>query len=221
MSPHVPEHRDWLEALLASPEDERSSEWRAGLLACEVCRDELGELESLAAELEQLGEQEQADLARAEGVREPLAEGRLERLLEEHRSASGPPAWKRRTLVAAGALAAGLLVWILLRVGSPGLPADAVLGPGVGQGLSPRGEVSSFDTVFRWDLETDGWFVVKVYAEAEEMLLATSPRLETHQWQWTADDTDAWPARVRWEVQAFDASGQPVDSAEASFWRSP
>lgn len=93
--------------------------------------------------------------------------------------------------------------------------------------LGPSGAVPSFEVAFRWDLGSTadaGWFVLRVYSDEADARpgdppLATSPRLDQPLWSWPAGLTRSWPRRIRWEVQAFDATGLPVGAIGARAWR--
>jgi hypothetical protein len=77
-----------------------------------------------------------------------------------------------------------------------------VLGPEASL-LHPRGAVARY-TPFRWDvaLPPGGHFVVHVEGEGFELV---SPWLTDT--TWSPEETDAWPARIRWRLEVYRASG--------------
>ncbi len=229
-NPHGPEHEARLEAFLAGAPSERTSDRRRSLEACSQCREELAELEGLVAELSAAGDEERTTLDRAAALQDPAGDARIDELVARVTGVPGAAPvgralrqepGQRWPLALLGAAAAVLFVVGLFRTGAAPVAVDDgpfLLGAATGL-LEPAGEVRSFAATFRWDLAGDGWFIVNVY-DAAGRRLATR-RVETNACRWEPHERADWPARIRWEVLAFNGSGRLVESADAWVVRSP
>lgn len=199
-----------------------------------------------AAALEREVLAEAGALGLGDGEALPVALGARGQAVRGRQAAAGEPGgdprrWRSRrvgwsvALVAAAALALFVVrVASSPRRGEPSGPPLAAGAPDLvldtdqasPSGLRPRGAVPSFDRPFRWDLAGDGWFLLRVYSDEDGALpddppLVTSPRVHGSSWSWPAAVTRGWPRRIRWEVQAFDATGLPIGAAEARAVRAP
>ena len=228
---HRAEHEDWLRALVtgdAEFQGTSSEELERELAQCPLCASELAELRSLMHDLQDTWDEERRVLRGAANLTSSVGDDVVEAFVAQHGGGSRRPS--RRFLGTAAAVLAmiALGAFYAMRLARPDEPERPfVLGPADVRGLFPAGEVESFDAPFRWDLETDGWFVLRVYdGRAEAALgappLSQSPRVDasSHEWRWPTEECEGWPERIRWEVQAFDSSGIVLDSAEATARRS-
>lgn len=188
---------------------------------------EVDELRRVAQRLERAGADEVDRLMRA-GV-DPELEARarehLRRLMEGQGDARPAPVRRLRTWAVLVAAAATVVVWIAVWRGRDAPAGDGpaqVLSNGARvEALAPHGEVTAYGT-FRWSgpaLPAGAVWIVRVFDAKDE----AEPPLETsvEEARWTPDDESELPDRIRWEVEAVGASGEPLGWDEASASRSP
>jgi len=130
--------------------------------------------------------------------------------------AQTPPAPKRSWapiwLAAAAVIVAGWLFFGLEPSSDPAPDPSRILGASIAE-LEPSGATDVFGE-FRWryDLPPGGWFLVTIDSGVDGGEILTSEKLFLPSWR---PSVEAWPAVVRWEVQAFDESGRRIASATA------
>jgi hypothetical protein len=206
VSSHV-NHADALRTLLIADGDPRPRFEASELATCAECARIVAEHRRLLDELERLGGDERASLAAARSI--ATAPGRAEaalrqRILDDVARAPAPERRRRRwiaTALAAAAFVAIAFVALRWRAAHPA-DDDHVLG-GTARLLHPRGSVESF-APFRWNVElpAGGHFVVHVDGQGVDL---DSPWLTAQ--EWTPDDTSKWPAKIRWRLEVYRASG--------------
>ncbi|MEM7311026.1 MAG: hypothetical protein AAF682_30430 [Planctomycetota bacterium] len=228
---HPRQHDARLEELLGEVDPQQAFA-ASELASCPVCRRELDELLELSARLEASGgdlrrtlrEADLEDSAPGAHLVEELVGGPL----EERRLRAQQARWSRRlgalAAALAGAAALALGLWLLQPDDAAEGPGDADPGPMLGAGVlaqlaAPLGEVAAF-TRFEWRgaRAPRGWYELLVYgADGQPVLvrrdvagLSVEP---------TEDELARLPGRIRWEVQAFDASGRRVARLEGEAWR--
>lgn len=234
---HDPRHHDELLELFCSAADPSADFERSPLATCPVCRAELDALLEVGRELDALATDTRGAIRDAHAEPSAPGEARVDAWLRERLPATSAGEPARATSVArprrpgsvwwfAGALAAGLLVFLALRdrgeTPGPGPGPDP--GPPLSGGefalealQTPGGAAGSW-TEFRWrgTLPAGGWFVVRVSGE-DGALLLESPPLHDTRWEPTAEERTRLPRAFRWEVIVFDDTGQPQDARSDSY----
>ena len=81
--------------------------------------------------------------------------------------------------------------------------------------IAPAGRVEDFDE-FRWEADDARarWFEIAVYAERGEHELYRVRDLRETRWRPDRADLEHWPDEIRWQVIAYDPSGNAVGTAE-------
>jgi hypothetical protein len=210
VSQHGREHEELLAALLAgelAATDPRAVELLAG---CERCRASFSALRDVAAQLARAASAQEEDRAAIESAPpapgEELVLARLEELAPVERRSS------RRLwgLAAAAALLFACLWLVRAFVGEE--PRETWLHEQDLHLIEPLDGARSFER-FTWKYDKDASsYTLTIYAGAD----AGGTRLvEIPKWKestWTSDKKTLTelPGRIYWEVQAFDAFGQPL-----------
>jgi len=211
-----------LERLLVG--DLSLSEAQADLADCHECRSRFAELRALADELGGAGELERAVLSEIARAAAPAgAEERIRGFVRARVTGGVRP---RRWIVAL-AVAAGLLLTVVLwRAFGPERGVDEVtLGEHRIAVIAPVAKTAELGTFsWRYDhLPPLGTYRLRVLADEGPnagQLLADKKFLKQPQWTFTPDEVRAWPARIRWQVEAQDVTGQGLAQSESQpAWR--
>jgi len=222
---HPEHHEDQLREIVIAGVKADSSEARVLLAGCRVCHERYHELLQLQEQLDSTAEMEKGILADARHLDsspgDEIAEADRIRRVAEARANQAGRAWTWRLLRAA--IAASLvigIVYVAQRAGETTDHGPTTIGPANPAELAPVGETDDFRGPFVWDLMVGegGYFTVDVYSNSESAThnpLTTSGRLRQASWTPSAEEVNGWPDSILWEVQAFDASGNPLDSAQA------
>ena len=222
MSDHDESHERSLELLMGEGSDLRADFAGSALVACPICRQRVEEALAIERTLLRVREKERAlalDLRR-EASSNP--EGRAEAFLREHAQAAAQPGSRRaKWLVAAGAIAAGLLIWLSFFVRPPD-PLDGLPDEPMGAEVTLLHPVDVVDdhAPFQWQagLPAGGWFEVRVFEEADGFAgseLAKSGRLRESTWQPDPAIMEGWPDDIVWTLEVFTGanasdSGTPI-----------
>lgn len=210
--------------LLTRPLDDAAvrSLWQASPFAVEAAwTRELDELLALRARLAGGGREARAVLeAAARGGPVPGEEAVLAFVAER----LGPPAARRavrrhQLLAALAGLAAVALFALWLRgTGAPEAGGGATLGPDAAEValLEPVGAVAAWEA-FRWRARRplECWYELTVRGPDGRELAHVRDLSAT---SWRPGDPSAWPARLTWELVAYDADGR-VGAWSAEAWR--
>jgi hypothetical protein len=183
------------------------------------------ELQRLADRLERIGQVERQRLQETGRVEDAPGEqdvaGFVQQRFVEARKQHSKQA-RLRSLRWAALAAAAILVAVLLRSEWFDRGVDDLgFGPNGGQQtlgakvelLHPLGVVSDYGT-FQWSgtLPAGGWYQLKLYAGQDDVAWLVSPSLRGAEWLPQLEESQSWPAKLRWNLQRFDASGAPIDS---------
>ena len=219
MDDPLPDREQLLREILAGDLDRRDPRVRGQMERDPGFEERLAELERMSRWLEEGGAEQRAVLHEASVPRGTEGEALVQELLERPRRRSRWP-------LALAAAAAVVLGFLWARGGEPELeprPLElAVLGDGEPGALFPLGEVAAYSR-FEWDfdLPDGGWFQVIVSsAEDDRELQRSRPGVQSS-WEPEADVRGAWPERIRWTVNAYDATGVVIWSDGEEAWRSP
>jgi hypothetical protein len=95
------------------------------------------------------------------------------------------------------------------------------LGSGQDAEAAPVGEVSKW-TTFTWSLQppVGGYLQIRVY-DSDGNDLCPPVRMEPGTTSWTPPEDMAFPARILWQLDLFDASPQRVGSELFEAWLAP
>jgi hypothetical protein len=211
------EREELLARLLSGELSLDSEEARAAMQEDPTMADELEILRGIEADYRRLAALERDDLAAAKALPTASGEKRVAeamRTFAQERSATVVrPMWRRRPLlIAAGlAIAAAGALWLLRP------PSDGALPPILGrtpEGLSPSGEVDSFDK-FEWtDPPRPGrWFQIRVTGVARDgrkrTLIETREADEIRSPWSPGPAARDWPNEIHWELLIHDGVGPP------------
>ena len=204
-----------LARLLAGDLDPDAPEARAFLAADPDARAELDGLHALAGELDELFVEERATLAEADGERNVPGLDRVAPVLQDLAGRAAPRPHGVLLRLALGLAALALIsigLWRVVR--APDAP-PTTLGGGLLEILAP--EAGAPLDVVRWkgDLSPGGWYGIRVVdateAGAGRVLV---PDERTNEKAWTPPpESESWPARVRFEVSAYDVDGDELGRA--------
>jgi hypothetical protein len=182
------------------------------LSACAACAEFWRELESAEASAARVLTELRSDAApRPNGAAAP-GEARLDALLERAVAGQrrGPRLWTRWLAAAAIALALGLGLRVALERDPHGV--DPELGDAL-RLVAPTHAADARDS-FQFEAPADGgWFVVEVF-DPQGAPLVRSGRLAASPWRPESADVARIPQHFRWQVTAYDASGNFEARAE-------
>ena len=205
-APHNSQHDDVLERVLAEDLDRESPEVAEMLSQCEVCREKLRALDSLAGDLNSFADLQAEVLNEAATLENTPGEDRVVAMM------SPRPNVMRFVALAAAIVIGASVWWSLTDLGSPALPdAEYYLDAHETYALSPYGPSQDFAS-FSWeiDLPAGGHHRVVIWQldeknQAEPRL--TSENLTQASWTLTDQEQRDLPDRIYWEVQTYDAFG--------------
>jgi len=208
-----------------SPADRRVARM---LAECSDCRARFEELRALSSLLDEAAREERATLASldwksdapgteriAPFVRSKVEEQRRARAdaRPPHPGISGPRLGWRVLAAAAGVLAVGWVVRLLL-FPERERQSSVLLGQRAESRLHPSGRVASFER-FTWDLDLPlhGWYSIRVETPPgkDSVVLAEPPQLlREPRWNPSPAELARWPDEIYWRVDVFDSTGTRV-----------
>lgn len=227
---HPPEHDEFLADVLAGDRPIGSAGVNERLAACRACRVAVAEMGVMLGELARLSEQHRADVAQAIAGRGAAEEALMRQAWERQvrpQRARVPIRWRIGALAAL--LAVAVALWLRQQPAPPQpigavAPAEIALGgdDAVLQPLTPIGRVARFDR-FVWQCDRQpGWTFVVVVSDpnAPDTEYRSGP-LVGLEWTPSPEQRDAWPARIRWLVEAYPPGQAPVISNPVDAWLRP
>jgi len=203
--PHDPAHESALDELWASDGATRSPAVTERLNACAGCAEFWRNLEAADASAAHVLSQLRRDAAPRPSGEQAPGEARLEALLAHAiaRRQPRPRSWTIWLAAAGVVLAAGFGLRMVSERHSTG--QDPELG-GALRLVAPARSTDARDH-FRFEAADDGgWFVVEVF-DAQGAPLLRSARLAASPWTPQPAEVATIPERFRWQVTAYDASG--------------
>jgi hypothetical protein len=188
-------------------------------------RQEVAELLELVAAIDSAGSQARADKQVAAQLRlqdrQALVERAIRTLVADGSPAASPSGtrarWTRRAWIARVAIlaAAAVLALVVWRPWSRpgGDRSPRFLGEAGLTLVAPIGAVEAFEE-FRWKVGDSraSWFEIAVYGDRGELYRERDLR-ETR-WRPPPAELARWPDEIRWQVIAYDPSGNAVGMAE-------
>ncbi|MEM7203492.1 MAG: hypothetical protein AAF628_24725 [Planctomycetota bacterium] len=214
-SPHAPDHDDLLRRLMVGDAAAADPDVRAILETCATCRAELAELRAMDARLDRAGALERRTVAAATPAPDLVD---VDAVLAAAMHPSAPdgrtPRWGTLPwLLVAAAVVLGLGAWFVW----PSTPSDEPeleLGTRDLELLAPIGDDADF-SVFRWSARTPARaFVLTVRSRAGAVVLPPK-RVEATEWRPGAEEIEAWPKEIVWQVGPIAPDGSRGDIVTA------